>query len=344
MVARFINLILTVRPDFSQFYEAGKMVLLGLNPYERLLTTKGPFNYPPAILPILKIIAVLPIEKAAVIFNLLSLLALIGSLWILKTMVGWPKKNWQIILIYLLCFFSFPVKYNLGMGQINNFILFFISVGMYFFFKKKQIFAGVFFALAAGFKLSPFLTLFYLLVKQQWRIFWAMVFTEVIIFLSPFLILSFDYQKIYYTDIFFRAFSPVGKSVYYNQALSGLISRQLGPEAYYLVLMISLILLLITLWRLKKLNLFSQWSAVVSLMVLINGLSWQHHLVFLIPCFFLLYKGMKGMNRWLLVLAYLLLAVNIKNPEDYQGLMTVMLSHGFFGTLTLWGLSMMVEA
>lgn len=357
------NLLLEPKPDFIQFWEAGRMCLLRLNPYERLLTSPGPFNYPPAILPFLSFFGILPQNLAAIIWNFASIFSLVLTIYLLVKIVKWQLAWWQWLLIYGVTFWSFPVKFTLGMGQVNHFVLLFLVFGLYYLLLPRVrpsvgtdpnlalYRAGFFFSLAGSIKLSPFIFGLYFLGKKEWQALKWLIIGTLFLFLLPFLIIPWSFQRIYYADIFFRAFSAVGKEVYYNQSLTGFISRQLSYLSFQqqqaLIVFLSLFFVGLSALFLKR-DRLTQWSTVLSLMVMLNALSWQHHLVFLIPCFFFL-RGDKTnktnrTNWWrrgLLFVAYLLLAINFKNPQEVAAIWGAwILSHGFYGTFLLWWLSL----
>lgn len=349
-VGRFLELLLTPRPDFKSFWEAGRLVLLGQNPYDKLLSSLTPFNYPPPTLLFLPLISIIPFELAAIFWNFFSFLSLILVTLLLVKIVKWKLIFWQWLLLFVLLFYSFPVKFTLGMGQINLFVLLFLMAGIDGLSKKRPQLSGIFFALASCIKLSPFLWGVYLGFKKERKTVIWMVLVVASLFLTSFLIFPWDFQKKYFTKIFLDAFPPTGKEVYYNQALSGFTGRQFyqpsGETKQIITYSLSVLLLLITTFRLQRISQFSQWSAVFALMVMINIFSWQHHLVFLIPCFFFLIKDWEKRKilkkRWLgLLFAYLLLAINFPDPVKVERLLGIwVLSHGFYGATLLWFLSL----
>jgi hypothetical protein len=349
-VGRFLELLLTPRPDFRSFWEAGRLVILGRNPYEKLLSSLTPFNYPPPTLLFLPLISLVPFGLSAVFWNFFSFGSLILAVFLLVKMVKWKLSFWQWFLLYSLLFCSFPVKFTLGMGQINHFVLLFLVAGIDSLSKKRSQLSGILFALASCIKLSPFLWGIYLWFKKERKAVIWMVLTAASLFLISLLIFPWDFQKKYFTKIFLDAFPQAGKEVYYNQALSGFTGRQFyqfSKETKQIITYsLSVFLLFITIFRLQRISQLSQWSAVLALMVMINLFSWQHHLVFLIPCFFFLIEEWKKRKilgkRWLgLFFAYLFLAINFPDPGRVGKFWGAwVLSHGFYGATLLWALSL----
>ncbi len=111
--------------DFPQLYEASKMWWQGLNPYHTLLTSPGPFNYPPSSFYFLWWVDLLPFFWSSVLWNYLSLFSYLLSLFLITKLV-WVKK-WKVLYFVVASLFFtipfFPEKFNLGNGQMNNFIL-----------------------------------------------------------------------------------------------------------------------------------------------------------------------------------------------------------------------------
>jgi len=68
-----------------------------------------------------------------------------------------------------LAFLSFPLKFTLGMGQINNFILLFFSFFYYFMQKNKKILSSFFISLSYLLKLTPVFSVFYFLKNRKWQ-------------------------------------------------------------------------------------------------------------------------------------------------------------------------------
>jgi len=98
-------------------------------------------------------------------------------------------------------------------------------------------------------------------------------------------------------------------------------------------------------WRLvriqKKGSELIDWTLVIVMMLVVNNLSWQHHLVWLLLPMMVLVKWVKEEKSWsglaLLGVVYLLVAGNVKNPEVYTGWRRWGLSHGFYGVVLVYG-------
>ena len=232
--------------DFNVYFEAVKILLAGQNPYLHLITMPGPFNYPPTSFLFLIFI------QNRLIFEIFSILAFFVSIYLLTN-----KKLLLSIFLYGIFHFSFfPLKFNYGMGQINNFILLFIVLAYYY--------NPIFLAYAIGIKLVPVIYLYFYFIKKDYKkIFLTLLFVMVFWILSLFII-KFDFQKIYFLDVFWRAFGEGGKDVYYNQSLAGLLARS-NVNIYF---PLSLIFLIITWVKGRKLSKDRVFSAVTCLMLI----------------------------------------------------------------------------
>lgn len=328
-------LFLTFYPDFNVYYYATKDALHHINPYTKIYFTG--FAYPPTVLPILIPFTLFPFSIAEKIWTTISLLCLFISLFtIFRT-----TSNLSLIeklSISGLVFLFFPVKFTLGMGQINLVVLLFISLGIYFYLKRINL-SGVFFGLALLLKIFPVLFLVYFILLKKWRLLGIILLT--CLAGTGLTLLLFGYQIFMQfinhnlSDIFFSQ-----KTDYYNQALSGFLGRSYlkNTTEYIFRVLITAILILITffvLWVKKNKSL--GFSLLLALSLITNTYSWQHHFVWLIPAFIFTYAEIKRLRSWFfhvfLGLSYLLVAYNMTNPHKFP---TLIQSHVFYGVLMLW--------
>jgi alpha-1,2-mannosyltransferase len=155
--------------DFAIFRRAGRAVLHGHSPYVHptltLLAANDRFVYPtPFALPFIPF-AVVPERAAAVAFLILSVAALLGSVWLLGV------RDWRCYGVSLL---GVPVFGALGIGSIGPFLLLLCALGWRF---RNRTVAGVPLALAAAAKLFLWPLLVWLLVTRRFRAFAASLAT-----------------------------------------------------------------------------------------------------------------------------------------------------------------------
>jgi hypothetical protein len=87
-------------------------------------------------------------------------------------------------------------------------------------------------------------------------------------------------------------------------------------------------------------------SLLITLSVLINNFSWQHHFVWLLfPFITILYfiKNKKLARYYYLILgiSFFLVSLNLKTPGDFS---LLFISHVFYGSIMLWGLNLYILA
>jgi alpha-1,2-mannosyltransferase len=155
--------------DFAIFRRAGLAVLHGHSPYVhptlKLLAANDRFVYPtPFAIPFIPF-AVLPEHVAAVGFLVLSVVAVLGSLWLLGV------RDWRCYGASLL---GVPVFGALGVGSIGPFLLLLCALGWRV---RRRTVAGVPLALAAAAKLFLWPLLVWLLVTRRFRAFAASLAT-----------------------------------------------------------------------------------------------------------------------------------------------------------------------
>lgn len=327
-------------PDFSVYYFGTKAFLSGINPY---LVTPDSFSnyvYPPFVLLLFTPFLLFPLSLSSTIFLVISFASLfLGIYFCLKTL---KKFTWTAYFLVLsLSLFAFPTKFTFGMGQVNLIILFLLSVSLYMLQQNKQTKAGYLIGLSFAVKLFPLLLLVYFLLKKQFKVIIAALVTITILYLPTLLIIGMPDHI-----IFFRSVLPgIGNSYqaeYYNQALSGFFARlPLDPEAgifvkniiSFLFVFISFLIIYKTKTRKSTNNL--SFSLVVTLSLIVNPFSWQHHFVWLILPFIVTFYsiGRSMLSYILLGLSYLLVSFNFAHPQDIPLLVQ---SHVLFGTILLW--------
>ena len=301
--------------DFNIYLDAVKVLFSGGNPYTHLINSPGPHNYPPTAFLFLIFL------QNKLLFDILSFLSFFISLYLLTN-----KKFFVSCLLFLVSYaIFFPFKFNYGMGQINNFILLFCVLAYYY--------SPVFLAYAIGIKVIPAIYLLYFFIKRDFKKIFATLVFLFFFFLLSFLIISWDFQKIYFFDVFFRGFGNVGKEVYYNQSLAGLLARS---SLSFFIYPFSLLILFMTWLKGRKINSPRLFSAVTCLLLILSPIAWQHHFVFAIIPLILLFP----LNKLLVIVAYFLIASNIKNPRIIPGEFSFILSHQFWGIFILWILAL----
>ncbi len=333
--------------DFSSYYVGASMLAHGGNPY--LAGNNGAFLYPPFALLFFFPLTFLPLIIAGKVFVIFSISCLFVSLLILLKLFKISFTSVLGIFLLTLVFNFFPEKFTLGMGQINNVILLLICLFVYCYIKKKDHLAGIFLAFAIMLKLTPLILIFMLLIDKRWK----MLLTTIITLLCMIIIVVIfvpSTATLYFLQTTLPGLGTSWKGDYYNQALSGFLQRDL-PDLFLrqtLRTILSALLFLASLffiWRYHKKNDDSRLlslSLFMTLALIINVFSWQHHFVWLLPPLLIIFMYIKknhlGKGFYsVLGISYLLVAMNLKNPSVVPVLLQ---SHVLYGTLMLYGLNL----
>jgi len=230
------------------------------------------------------------------------------------------------------------------MGQINT-IVFFPFLLSYSFYKRQELGkSGVLLGISVSLKpILAFFFLFYLL-KKQWKVLlWAGL--TILFGLTTALLIAGPEVFVYWAKEVIPHFLVLsGREVYYNQGIMGFVSRLSGDIEIrkYLTATISAFLILVTLrLTLSKKREDLELSLFIITLLLVDTLSWQHHFVWLIfPIITLGYYIVRSRKVWpglLLVLAYLLVSWNFKNPLIFSEFpKSLILSHTFYGTFIIY--------
>jgi len=335
--------------DFALYYYPVGQYLKQNLPLYRL--NQNPIINPPPFLLILSLLHYLPLIFGQYIWTFLSLLSLFLSLWlILKINNLKPAIKWFLLLSPFL-FLSFPAKFTLAMGQVNHFILLFFTLSFYFYQQKKHSLSAFFFTLSFLIKLFPIWIFLFFFQKKDWGLIKKICLYTALAFILSSLFLDVQIIKDFFFFVLPSFFNHTANSNYYNQALTGLISRLVShPQSQaYIFLILSLCLIFLTWKKIQKsLPDSLKFSLLITLSLLTAPVAWQHHLVFLffpiLSLFAYFQKTKKTKSLLILFLAYLLIFINIKNPQLFQSnlLGKVILSHATFSALIIYFLNLTI--
>lgn len=361
-------------PDFMTQYNVPKMIISGQNPYTGGNNLFTPQVYPPSVFFLFLPISFLSLSLASYLYVFLSIFALIVSLYLLSQIFEFKFFGISNLIMMTLVFLSFPVKFTLGMGQINIFILLIMVLALWFLKKKRDFISGIFLGLSIVIKFFPLFLPVYLLIKfkkgnrgmalpwtrlkiwykkKQLREDLEMIDGIFLVIAIVGLLIIFFIPKEIYLQFFFQTIPSLlssWKTDYYNQALSGLVSRSFGIGYLALVIktVVSLSITVITLSILTKnentnfIYTALKFSILITLSLAVNTFSWQHHFVWLIIPFYstiyFLRKAKAGKIYFVvLVILYLLVSLNLKYPNNA---FVVLQSHVLFGTVLLLALNL----
>ncbi len=343
------TLTLNYYPDFNTYYYGTVNLLKGVNPYIPTENMFAAFIYPPPSFIFFTLLTLFSYglsEKVFALFSVVCFLASIGILFrIFKVRFFTPLG--LVIIIALLNFF--PEKFTLGMGQFNNIILVLTSLFLLSYLRKKDYLAGVFLGLAISLKLFPVLLIIYLIIDRRWKI----IFSTGFVFATLY-ILSYFYVGNSIAAYFLHSVMPslIGSQVdaYYNQSLMAFLNRSISDVVVARIIgsaigMGLLIMSSVVILKYKKPNTLSKilcMSNLITLNIILNSIAWQHHYIWLIipflaTLFYLKDKKMSAKYYFFLILSFLLVSANLRNPS---GLATILQSHVFYGAILLYFLQL----
>lgn len=344
------SLFLNFYPDFKIHYLAPLAIFKGINPY---LGGEGYFTpdvHPPFTILLFSPFTLFSYFLAEKIWTLFSIIFLISSVYLIFKINNEKMFSRLGFLISALLFaFYFPIKFTLGMGQINFLILFLTALSIYFLNKNKNYLTGTFLSLSIMIKFFPMLFLPYLIILKKWKIIFSFIVVSIIVLLFTFLVINPNINIYFYKNVLPTLLGG-WKTDYYNQSLSGFLGRQMEAgflrevfrELISLVLIIASFLI-IWIKNSKKAGVANlSFSLLITLSLLINNFSWQHHFVWLLFPFITTFYFIKNKNlSWyyyfVLGVSFFLVGFNFKNPNEFPLILT---SHVFYGSLMLWGLNL----
>ena len=340
------RIITTRAPDFSVLWFIAKDFYKTPNPYlnPNIFTPSG---YPPFTYLLYIPLTPLSLIGAQLIFTLLSFAAILGSVY-LSLKIVFKKVNLYILLFASsLTLTSFPVKFTLGMGQINAIVLFLLLLSFYLHLKNKSVTAGIIVGIAIILKpIFGFFLLFYIL-RKDWKLISYSLVTVFIGFLASLIYYGPALWFYWLKDIVTPLANLAGRESYYNQGLLGFVSRLTTSVSIRKVTELGSMFLLIPVifYQIKRRNVLLTLSVSIISLLLVDSLSWQHHFVWLIfPFVVLTGFAIKFKKLWywiLLGLSYLLVSWNFKNPAPFLDFpKSLLLSNTFYGAVILYILNL----
>ncbi|WP_447601826.1 glycosyltransferase family 87 protein [Nitrospira sp. Nam80] len=160
--------------DFTQaYYPAGRAILQDVSRlYERISACEATaicgFVNIPIIALLFSPLSVLSLNSAHVLFALLSLIGVMATIcmiWFISD--ARPPNKYVIVLLFVI---NGPLFYSLKEGNLTHFVLLLLVAGVLCLDKKRDGWAGFFFAMAAIIKLPLLLFAGYFLTRGRWEV------------------------------------------------------------------------------------------------------------------------------------------------------------------------------
>ncbi len=334
MIDSLVKLFTTTAPDFEVLWFGARDSLTLMNPYlnTQVFTTNA---NPPHSLLFYAPLAFLEYYQAQSVFLIISIISVFISILFSLKLVSKKVSLVSFTLVLILFLLSFPLKFTLGMGQ-SNLIAGALLLGSYLLYtKNKKLLSGFLLGLAFSYKTIFIYFLLFFLIKKEWKVIVSSLSVLLVFVLSVFLITgSFDLYKFYFSDIIPQFLNFSDREIYYNQGISSFISRIIEEIKLRQIVtsILSIVFVFINIFSINKsksLNL--SFSITIITLLLIDTLSWQHHFVWMLFPFVLLWQltKRKYIDKLFLLLSYLLVSINVPGIVSLN-------SHVFFGTLIFY--------
>ena len=285
--------------DLDAYLAAGRAVLHGQPLYAPFLHHPFPdpalrpaYIYPPLFALLVAPLALLPVAAANVIWLVLGQVALAAALVLTVRRLN-PSAGAVTAIVFATVTF-YPLWIDAAQGQANLLVLLLVSAGIAGIVRDRPAF-GAALGVATALKLTPFILLAWLLVERRFReAAWMLGALSAVTAAAA--LLRFDD-----TLVFFRQVLPAlasGTAYYANQSLAGVLSRIFSENAYtnpWIVLAWAsvlpaagaILLGVFWFWRTRRQPPLSRAVAFIPLLPLLSSVTWPHHLVVLLPVFWI---------------------------------------------------------
>jgi hypothetical protein len=173
----------SVQADFVAYYTAGESVRAGISPYENGLSATPPlwdglavyrhsrFLYPPLVARMLAPLTFLPYEQAKVLWMVLSVGAIFGSLIMALRIPGKPLPPEALLILGAFTLLFFPLTVLLERGQIDAWTLLPLTAGISLISSRpdRESAGGFLIGLACLIKPHIVLVLPFLFLRGKWK-------------------------------------------------------------------------------------------------------------------------------------------------------------------------------
>lgn len=347
----------TNTPDFSVYYLAAKNIRNSRPVY----TEKASFTL--FAYPLFSGLFYIPFTQFSyqvgqVLFLIFNFLALLGISILLPLFLTNKRSLLISILIFSFSYISFPTKFTLGMGQINLIAYFllilslfwtkfrFKNIKFYKYNKYAPLLISIFFVMSYVLKpILGFMFIYFILLRQWNVIIYSIIFSLIIFVFSFFIDKNALIDYFYYLNhVIPEVIKPIGKEIYYSQGFMSFVFRETSNKIWRLIISylgIAVIFFVGVLAAFKSRSYIYKFSLLLSMIPLVDTLSWQHHFVILIFPFFYAVHTFINQRKWLefgiLCLSYILVSSNIAHPQYLIYFpANFLLSNTFYGALILF--------
>ncbi|MBL7481506.1 glycosyltransferase family 87 protein [Legionella bononiensis] len=295
---------LQLRLDFYSFYASALAYLEGLVPYKTIVASFLPNPVvvpenlnPPFFLQLISPLARFNIKTASSLWFGISLISGIwGALLSLHLIspATYFKHHWLTYLFIYLAMYS--TLMNTSYNQIGGILLFFVSVGYYFYLQQRDYWAGFLWGIIIAIKLFPALLFIFAFSQKRYTLIAVMLLTVLLACLWPLLARGPEIYALYFKMIL----NIPWQGGNWNASISGFLFRLFTLEyAHQHLFLIKIIYLCVSLvllaWYIKKINFFRDRSEhhrafclTLTLMIMMSPMGWLYYFsLLLIPLTFL---------------------------------------------------------
>jgi len=234
----------------------------------------------------------LHLRTIQLLFSLLSLASLIGTMWLLRKGLGVPATPRLFAALTLGLLGWFPFWMVLRNGQVGFFLTFLITLAWYLLRRDRDVAAGVCIGVATALKLFPGLLLVYLLIRRR-RAFWPGALATAGLLVASFGLVGWhntqDYLRVtHFVQEFYKGY-PANLSmlsVFAAMAPGAELRWHLSTILFPVFFLAVVGLLAWTVTRKSQdprgsLTLDLEYSLFLTLLPVLSPVSWDHYLVVL---------------------------------------------------------------
>jgi hypothetical protein len=321
--------------DFRPYYVAGKLLLLGRDPYLNAVTefpalyvpgnadalSHSGFVYPPFATFLFVPLALLPYATAKLLYSGLSLACLWSLLfWLVRLTPSIAVSGGAIALV--MC--SFPVLAHFERGQFDLFVCYLTIVGFGIWRRSgKSTVPALLLALAISTKIFPFVALIFWAVKRQYRLVVKTLLALLVLLVAPLFYFGPTVYRHYGQALLPQVFGPLmaaGPIDLHGQTFSHQVVQAIEGnrlrlshdfvEGYMNPFLrnpahsfsVGLLALGVMIYVARKQSIEQQFFASLNAIHLINPKTWIMGLVWYIPFFLENFDRAKAPQKVLLAL------------------------------------------
>lgn len=133
-----------------------------------------PLLSPPPIAVLFRPLAALPNELGVYIWWIATIVGL-------AAVILWMLRERPILVGFAVLLLSFPIVYQIGVGNLNGLIVAGIVAGWWLLTRRRDVAAGAVFALMTAFKITPGIFLWWLITQRRWSAVKAFVATGLVV-------------------------------------------------------------------------------------------------------------------------------------------------------------------